>query len=152
MALSPTAQLTNAIDSLKKFFFDNYTTTEGVSVTFDRLLPPGTAVTEWLSVIFGDFSVGTVSRLEVNIYCCTKADREAYDLVRLIDTVTGYFYDDTKTDGLARIVLYQSDAILPWVPIGALLVTSSPSTEMFYAMDNVKYKIINCEVRFPSLI
>jgi len=57
MALDPTARRANVQDSMKKYFVDNFETTEGIALRFDRTIAAptlqGHEVDKWLSIIFG---------------------------------------------------------------------------------------------------
>jgi hypothetical protein len=131
-----TASLANVHDSMKKYFIDNLYTIENISTMFDRSLSdPATvdlALQQWVVINFGELVPGNVSRISLDIYCCTREDIEGYNLTRLRDTVLGYLTDNTALDGKRRIKLYQS--------------------QLFYAPDETKYRAFGCTLLWGSII
>lgn len=155
MTLDATAREANVRDSLKKYFIDNLYTTEGYPVTFDRSLTTpkvqGVEVEKWVSIIFGDMELETLSSFYIEIFCCTKKDAEGFKLAQLRDKVVGYLIDTSQTDGWARITLYRSSATLAWASIGALIPQVETETTYPDASDGTKVKSISVRLRWAAV-
>lgn len=157
MALDPTAREANVRASLKKFIIDNLYTVGGYKLTFDKGLAipklQGHEVDEWLSVQFGGIDTGeSVSTLNFNIFCCTRKDKEGYELSNMRDAVVGYLTDISQPDGTRRIPLYNSNEPRPWPQVGSMVVVLDPESAQMTASDGTKYKIISSRLKWGSKI
>lgn len=156
MALNATAREANIRDSVKKFFVDNITTVEGVPVTFDRSLASpdlqGKLATRWVSIRFGEMEIGTMSKIVIEIYVCTRQDNEGFKLAQLKDKVLGYLCSELATDGFGRIPFYQSHATNAWTLLGGIVVTQVLESGELSADDDTKYKLLTCFCRTASII
>lgn len=156
MSLAASARLSNVMDSLKNFFVTNLHDTEGKEVMFDKSLStPDLAdksIDRWVVINFGALDMGTLSELYLNIFICTRKDSESFKNAQLRDVVMGYLSDTTKTDGMARIPLYQSSATVAWTLIGALVVQEVTEGALFEAEDMTKYRQLTVRLRWASKI
>jgi hypothetical protein len=155
MALDITAREANVRDSVKKYFRDNIYTTEGYPITFDKTLTTpkvqGVEVDKWVSIIFGDIELQTLSSFSIEIFCCTKQDSEGFKLAQLRDKVMGYLIDTSRTDCWARIPLYRSSASEAWTVIGYMIPQEIIETTYPDAGDNTKLKSINVRLRWAAV-
>lgn len=156
MGLDASAREANVRDSLKKYWVDNLWKTHKTYITFDITLSTpklqGHVVDSWVAINIGSMDRETLSSLILEMYCCTRKDPEGFKLAQLSDRVMNYLSDTTKTDGMKRITLYQSKADEAWTEIGALLVQDVIESGQLMAMDNTKYKILTCTLRWASKI
>ena len=158
MVLEASAREANVRDSVKKFFVDNVPTSSGIALSFDkgmatpRLQGQPIAITRWVSVNFGYMDFGTLSDIQLRVFCCTRQDNEGFRLAQLRDTVMGYLTDIDQTDGMCRIDFYRSYQNQAWELIGALLVQDVSESGQFEADDETKYKILNVRLRVASRI
>ena len=148
MGIDPTIREANIRDSLKKFFVDSLAINEGIQITFDKWLSTpkvqGAEVDKWVSILVGSIDLGTLSTIDVTIFCCTKMDSEGFKLAQLRDKVINYLIDTDMTDGMKRVILYRSSATEVWTNIGTMVVqidSESPQTE---TNDGTKFKTIVC--------
>lgn len=153
MALDPTARRSNAQDSLKKFFIDNLTTTEGIYLRFDRIIKTpqvqGHELDRWISVIFGGLERMALGRFTADLYCATRRDNEGFRLAQLTDTVMGYLTDADQVDGRRRITLYRSRAVGSWTQLdGGIVVQNIQESAQFDADDLTKYIILTPTFRW----
>lgn len=156
MPLDDSARESNLRDSIKKFFVDNISTTEGVAVTFDKALNTpmvqGKEVDKWVSVTFGPVNLETMSDIIIEIYCCTRRDNEGYKLSQLRDKVMGYLVDYNMADGKARIDFYKSSYSDAWILLGKILVWDIlPSGDMI-AADETKFKVLTVVLKMAMKI
>ena len=156
MTIHGTASLANIYDSVKKYFVDNLYTIESISTMFDRSLSdPATAdlaLQQWVVVNYGEYLPGNISKISLDIYCCTREDVEGYNLVRLRDTVLGYLTDATALDGKRRIKLWQSHSTNPWIEISGMVLQFDIESQVFFAPDETKYKALGCTLLWGSTI
>jgi hypothetical protein len=154
-AIDTTVRESNILDSIKKYFFDSLTTIEGIAVSFDKtLIPPkvqGIEVDKWYAIILGQIRLGTLSEVDVDIFCCTKKDPEGFKLAQLRDKVMGYIIDTTKTDCKARLILYKSSATEAWANIGTMVLQIESETPKIEADDQTKFKVITITGKWGAL-
>lgn len=145
-AIDSTVRESNIMDSIKKYFYDNLYTIEGIAVSFDRTLTnpkvQGIEVDKWYTISFGEVRLGTLSEVDVTIFCCTKKDSEGYRLAQLRDKLMGYLTDTTKTDGMARVTLYRSSATETWSSVGTMLIQLMSESSHLEDVDGTKFKAI----------
>jgi len=156
MALDSTARESNVRDSFKKFFIDNLYTSEHVKLTFDKglavpKLQGDISVESWIAVLFGPMYMGNVSEMTLQIYCCTRKDKEGYQLAHLRDKVLGYLTDISQDDGVRRIPLYKSNET-PWSQVGSMRVVVDMESGQMTAEDETKFKIISIRLKWGSKI
>lgn len=154
MTLDNTAKQANVEGSLKKYFVDSIETAEGVPVAFDKYLSTpnlhGKALTEWVTVNFGNLAMSAMSAHDLHIYCCTRSDNEGFNLAQLRDKVFKYLSDNTKTDGMARIPFYD---VATWTLLdGGFVVQDVIESQKFDADDGTKFKILTVQLRFSSKV
>jgi len=157
MALDPTARKANIKDSIKKYFVDNLVTTEDKEVMFDKGLsePDLTdkSVDRWVSINFGSIAMSALSDLYLNIFICSRADAEGFKNAQLRDTVMGYLVDTDKTDGMARIPLYQSSATQAWTLLaGGFLVQETTEGDEFDIDDQTKAVQLTVRLRWAAKV
>jgi hypothetical protein len=157
MSLSPSARESNIRDSIKKFMIDNLYTTEGINLSFDKVLSTpdvqGIAVDKWIGIRFGAMDMDALSTLNLDLFLCTRKDPEYFRLAQLRDTVLGYFTDNTKTDGMARIPLYRSYASQAWVQLdGGIVVQEIVEGAQYELVDLTKVKQLTCILRWGAKI
>jgi hypothetical protein len=155
MAIDATARESNLKDSVKKYFVDNIERAEGIPVTFDKSLSTpkiqGTEVEKWVSIIFGEIDLDSISSFSVTLFCCTKKDSEGFKLAQVRDRVMGYLLDSTQTDGMARIPLYRSSATEAWALIGGMVIQlDGPESAVMEADDDSKIKTITIQIRWGT--
>ena len=155
MALDATARESNFRDSVKKFFVDNISTTEGIALSFDiSLATPflgDKTLDRWVNVDFGPLERETMSRAYLEVRCATRRDNEGFKLAQLTDKVVGYLTETTGAE-YAYIPFYRSHATEAWVKIGGILVQDIIESQQFLAEDRTKYKLLNVVLRFASKI
>jgi len=158
MSLDPTAREANVRDSVKKFFVDGLSRTDGVPLTFDRGLSSpqiqgdAESVDKWVAVQFDAMDVDHLGFQILSIFCCTRFDSEGFKLAQLRDRVMGYLTDSTQTDGMKRIPFYRSYESQAWELIGSLLVRIQGESAQFEAEDGSKYKIITVMLRWSAKV
>jgi len=156
MTIHGTASLANVYDSIKKYFIDNLYTIESVSTMFDKSLSdPATvdlALQQLVVVNFGEYRPNKISKISLDIYCCTREDVESYNLMNLRDLVVGYLTDNTALDGKRRIKLWQSSPTVPWTEIGGMVLQFDIESQVFFAPDETKYKALGCTLMWGSII
>lgn len=157
MALDPTACESNVMASIKKFLIDNLSTGEGYGLSFDKgLAVPKiqgeAAVTNWIAVQFGSMDTETLSSQGINIFVCTRKDKEGYELAQMRDVVMGYLTDSSQPDGTRRIPLYNSNAGRPWAKVGGMVIQLDPQSGQMTAEDKTKFKIIPIRLRWGAKI
>jgi len=155
MALDPTARLSNAIDSIKKYFVDNVERASGIPITFDITLSSpkvqGVEVDKWVVLQIGPADPGSLYALDLRIYCCSVRDAEGFKRAQVRDTVMGYLIDTDQTDGLARIPLYRSyPSPTPWELIGGMVVTNIFEGGDSVAENETKYRMITCRLKWGA--
>lgn len=155
MALDATASEANVVNSVKKFFTDTLVTIEKLQVSFDKSLEApllnGVAVTDWVSVQFGQFIGDKLALQIIQIFCCTRQDNEGYRLTQLRDKVVAYLRDETKTDASGRIDLYRTN-VSPWVKVGGMLILTDPESGRIEGPDQTKFKVIPIRLRWGMKI
>lgn len=156
MTLDPTSRESNFRDSMKKFFVDNLTTTEGIPVLFDSTLTTpnirGRSVDRWYKVLFGNLYRDTMSDAIVRVVCCTKEDNEGFKLAQLGDKLLGYLTvdpSDSSGDKTKHIDFYQSN-VQPWVKIGGIIVQNIDEIGEDFSPDKTKFKTFIVRLRFAS--
>ena len=157
MALDPTAREANIRASFKKFLIDNLYTVEAYKLTFDKGLAipklQGHEVDQWVAVQFGAIDTGeALSTQNFNIFCCTRKDKEGYELANMRDTVLGYLTDIDQPDGTRRIPLYNSNVARPWPQVESMVVILDPESAQMTASDETKYKILSIRLKWGSKI
>lgn len=157
MSLDPTAREANIRDSIKKYLVDNIYTTEGIQVSFDKVLSTpniqGSTVNRWIGVRFGPIVMDSLSSLTLDIFLCTRKDPEYFRLAQLRDTVMGYLVDTTQTDGMARIPLYRSYANKAWELLSGGFVIQEVIEGPQYELDDLtKVKQLTCMLRWGTKI
>jgi len=155
--LDSTAKEANVRDSIKKFFTDSLATAEGLSLTFDRYLATpsiqGHATDRWVSINFGDMSMSYLSALDLQIFCCTRADSEGFKLAQLRDKVYKYLVDSAQTDGMARFSFYRSRADGAWTLLdGGFVVQDVMESRQMESDDGTKFKVLTARLRFASKV
>jgi hypothetical protein len=154
MALDETAKLSNIVNSLKKYFVDSLYTTESIQVEFDKSYQDVYAdlpdrVDQWMIISFDPSDMDTLAKLEFTLYMYSRKDPEAVNLFLLRDTVMGYLADDTQTDGLARVDLYDAS----WAIVGAAVITLPAIRQElgnFVAEDGTKFRYISASLRWGA--
>jgi len=160
MALDPTARKSNVKDSIKKFFIDNLSTIEGVTVSFDtsartpKLYGQPKEVIQWISVDMGSITISDWSNFMLLIYCCTRKDYEGFKLAQLRDKVLGYLTPSSQgvVAGGGKIPFYRSYSDQNWTIIGGLVVLDIMESDEMQAPDETKYVILTCRIGFVSKI
>ena len=157
MSLEPSARQSNIMDSIKRYLIDNLYTIEGINLSFDKVLSTpdvqGIAVDKWIGTRFGAMSMDALSTLNLDLFLCTRKDSEYFRLAQLRDTVLGYFTDNTKTDGMARIPLYRSYASQAWVLLdGGIVVQKIVEGAQYELVDLTKVKQLTCILRWGAKI
>jgi len=156
MTLDPTARRANYKDSLKKFFVDELETGKGVELMFDKSLSTpdliNKTVNRWVNVDLGDIDRSYMSSINIDIYCCTRADAEGFRLAQLTDTVMELLTDTTTTDGMKRIPFYRSHPTDAWTLLGAFVVSEIIESREMESVDATKYIIMSCLLRTASKI
>jgi hypothetical protein len=155
MTLDGTAREANFRDSVKKFFVDNISTTEGIALSFDITLATpflgDKTLERWVNVDFGPMERSTMSTAYLEVRCATRRDNEGFKLAQLTDKVIGYLTATTGSE-YAYIPFYRSHPTNPWVKIGGILIHSLIESGQLLAEDRTKYKLINVELKFASKI
>jgi hypothetical protein len=151
--LNPLAQESNVQSSLKKFFVDVF----GDAVTFDiSLASPDLrkrgpdAIKRWYNVDFGEFGRRDLSEYMFDVYCLSRQDLEGVELAKMADTVMSLLVDSSKTDGLARVPLYDTSKS-PWELLTSMVVQDvwdAPVLNM--AEDETKIKILSVRLRWGT--
>lgn len=153
MALDSTAKEMNVVYSLKKFLIDNLTTIEGIQILFDKSSDfPNVrdlSLERWISVVYGEMERSYLSAFPVSFFCCTRKDEEGDKLIRLCDTLMGYFSDTTKTDGLKRIPFYE---VSTWTLIGSMVVDHVDESGKMEDVDGLSFKILTPRLRWGAKI
>lgn len=157
MALDPTSRESNLQDSVKKYLIDNLYTTEGVHLSFDKVLSTpnvqGIAVDRWVGIRFGPIDMDTLSTLILDMFLCTRKDPEYFRLAQLRDTVMGYLTDNTQTDSMARIPLYRSYSSQEWELLdGGIVVQRVTEGQRYELEDLTKVKQLTCHLRWGTVI
>lgn len=157
MVLDASARKSNCKDSVKKFFVDNIYTTEGKEVVFDKSLSTpdlkDKTVDRWVVVNFGPMDMTSLAELYLNIFICTRKDSEGFKNAQLRDTVMGYLTDNTQTDGMARIPLYQSRSSGSWTLLaGGFVVQEITEGEEFDIDDQTKGLQLTVRLRWGCKI
>ncbi|MFA5397507.1 MAG: hypothetical protein WC346_15970 [Methanogenium sp.] len=152
--LDGTHRESNFRDSVKKYFYDNLFTTEGIAVSFDRSLSTpkvqGIEVDKWYAVVIGEIELGTLAEGYVDIYCCTKKDPEGFRLAQLRDKVMKYLIDTSMTDGMARVTFYRSSATETWTSLGKMVIQVQGESRQMEAEDYTKFKVITIRLRWGA--
>jgi len=155
MALDPSAKRINIKRSLKKYFVDNIELAQSITVTFDKSLSApkvqGTTITNWVAIRIGSMAKGSESELQVDLYCCSRRDPEGKVLSEVVDKVTQYLSDTTKTDTMARIPFYDTSA-LPWTSIGSFVITDVIDSEEMEAPDETKFVVLSCLLKWSAKV
>lgn len=154
MALDGTSQEVNIRGSIKKFFVDAL---GNDLVTFDKSLANPdirTDVTKikWVLFQFGPFGRSALADYSLGISCMTRKDPEGMELAALVDQVMALITDNTRSDGMARIPLYDVSS-LPWVRIGAMAVQEIIDTLPFEVPgDETKARMLNARLRWGAAL
>jgi hypothetical protein len=154
MTLDPTAREANLRDSLKKFFIENLSRTEGIPIIFDRFLESpklqGKEVDRWVGIDLGETEMDILSEQEIEIYVCTRKDPENFRLSQLRDTVMDYLTPSSNDVCYKTIPFYRSHPTNAWTVIGGLLITRTNQSKDLVAEDQTKFKIIYVQMKFAS--
>lgn len=154
MPLDETAKLSNITSSLKKYFVDSLFTGESIRLDFDKSYQDVYAalpdrVDQWLIIAFDPSNMGALAELAFTIYMYSRKDPEAVNLFILRDKVMGYLADNTQTDGLARITLYDA----AWATIGAAVIVlpiGRQESGNYVAKDGTKFRYISASLRWGA--
>jgi len=153
MAIDDTARESNIKDSIKRFLVDNIYSTSGIAISFDKGLTvpkvQGTvdSVKKWVSVRWGVLQISTVAEYSLQLYLCSKQDKEGFKLAQLRDTVMGYLTDSTQNDGGRRVILYKSN-VTPWTELGSFIIYIDGESGGVELDDKTKCKIIDITLRW----
>ncbi len=152
MTIDATIRESNLRDSIKKYFVDALYTTEGIDLLFDKFLSSpkvqGNEIDKWYAIMIGEIDLGTLSEVQLDIFCCARKDAEGFKLAQLRDKVMNYLIDTSQTDGMARITLYKSSATEAWTNIGGMVVQILSESPQMDAEDNTKFKSITVSLRW----
>jgi hypothetical protein len=152
MTLDPTGREANIWDSIKKYFIDNLS----YSLSFDKALSApdirGKIVDRWVSFVLDDMTLGDLSIIMLDIYCCTRQDNEWHKLSQVRDTVYDLLIDTSKTDTMRRITFYASHPTNPWTVIGGLMIDEITESPRLTAEDETKFKILHVRLRTASKV
>jgi hypothetical protein len=130
--MDPTILETNLKRSVRKFFWDNIYTTEGINLYFRRIYqPPDNAIVKWVCIRLKNLDIAQVSSVELLIDLFTKGDVEGDELGELRDTVFQYL--------LGSIPLYDVSESA-WPSIGSMVVYPDPDSDVVNLPDNGKMK------------
>ena len=158
MSIDPTASEFFFRSSIKKYFIDNLTTVEGITVLFDKTILyeniRDKTITQWIVVNFGQFRRDYLSSNVLEVNCCTRKDTEGVKLSKLTDTVMGYLTDPNMTDATKRITLYNATDSSPsnWTEIGGMMVTTIREGIQQLTPDETKVKGIDIVLRWGTII
>ncbi len=155
MVLDPSAKDLNVKRSFKKHFVDGIETGYGITVSFDKSLSApslqGIEVNRWVSIRIGAMEKGSPGYANVDLDCCTRGDAGGVVLSAVVDAAMDTLSDTSQTDGLKRIVLYDTSAI-PWTNIGGMVVSDVVESEEMDGPDETKYKVISCLIQWGAKI
>jgi len=151
--MDATALELNFRKSLTKYLVDSLPT---VNFMFDwSAADPNIrskTMTAWIVVDLKKFERGHLSEAWVDFYISTRQDMDSWANSQLSDTLVSIFFDETKTDGLARIPFYDGSSN-PWVVIGAILAQELFEFPPRYVIeDETKVKIVSARLRWASKI
>ena len=141
----------NIKSSLKKYFVDAL----GENITFDISLKEpdirkfgSTVVKQWYNISFGQFGRNALADYTFEIFCLSRQDTEGIQLSLMTDTLFNLLVDSTKTDGMRRIPLYDTEQT-PWELLGAMVVQEIGDNVPFQLpRDEVKVKIYSVRLRW----
>lgn len=153
MSLDATARRANIKDSLKRFFFTEYTG----EMTFDKSLSSpdllnDKTVDRWINIDIGEVDRGYISTVPIEVYCASRKDPEGFKLAQLTDTMMGLLSDTDKTDSMKRIPFYRSVISGEWPLLGSFVVQDVVESKELYAPDNTKYIILFATLKTASKI
>jgi len=152
MTLHGTASEKNIRKSLRRYLVDALVTAKSRAVTFDTsglyTTPDLQAKTtdKWYVIKIGRMVRSGLSELHVEIYCCTRGDKEGDKLAELSDDAFEVMTDPDMEDGRRRITLYDATP----TEIGKLLVQKILDGEEFSAADKTKYKVLTCVCKWVA--
>lgn len=142
----------NVRASLKQYIVDSLYTAENIALTFDTgLAKPDLLdheIVKWVAVQFGGITMDSISRQNIQLFCCTRKDKEGDGITELRDTVLKYMTDQ-GSDRLIPFLRIDTD---PWSEIGALLITLDVESGLIRAEDDSKYKILHFSVIWGARI
>jgi hypothetical protein len=149
------AKESNVKDSLKKYFVDAL----GDIVTFDLSLKEpdirksgSAAIKQWYNVSFGQFGRNALADYTFEVYCLSRQDTEGILLSVMTDVLFNLLVDSTKTDGMRRIPIYDTENI-PWNLIGAMVIQEIGDNVPFQLPeDETKIKIYSVRLRWGLTI
>ncbi len=143
MTLPELSKLSNIKRSVKKFFIDNLTTTEGFPVHFDIALSPNPLDNEthrWIIVHYGTHDPKQLSSLQLTIYLLSRKDIEGDDLTEMYDTLQNYLYP-------GQLDIYNNI----WVKIGGAKVYARPNQGYNYTWDKTKIQKTFVEIKWGAV-
>lgn len=151
MALDATAKKQNVRMSLRKYLIDEINGGARKSVFFDLgfSLPSIDSLNEWVSVQFGPMQRWGLSETSMDVILVTRKDPEGNHLDELSDVVFEILTDNSKPDGLRRIVLYNTSESI-WTEIGSLLVDDIKDTGDMTSSDNTKFQVLSCRIKWVA--
>ena len=153
MSLHPTASEYNLQMSLTKFFIDSLFTIEGIHIDFDKgFVVPGKSINEWCFINYASLTMSDLSELQIQIVIGTVKDVNGVNLVLLRDKVMKYLSDSEMPDGVRRITHYDASNDSAWSVIGGLMLFLMPESGRTIASNEAKFKIINCRVKWGTVI
>lgn len=159
MSIDSTARESNIRDSVKKYFVDGLVTGKGIQVTFDKYLSTPkiqglpAEVDKWVSIMFGEMVIDSLSYIYIDIVCCSKQDSEGFKLAQVRDSVMDLLVNsDGESTSMISIPLYRSRRDGAWTLIGHMGITNIRETGSDEAPDGVKFKVITIALRWGAKV
>jgi hypothetical protein len=141
MAVDATLSKVCVKKSIKKFVVDELRTGKSRSVQFDIWLDTprvqGRELTEWISFNFGPISKGSVSFLDLEVFCASREDPEGDELAAIRDDVVEVF-SEVAADRKA-IDLFETRSGTPWTKVGGMVIFMENEGTEQYTASNTKF-------------
>ena len=112
MALDFTLSETTLRHSVRRFFVDTFYTGLSIETFFDKIsrVPKiaGIEISRWISIHMESLNLETMASGFFQVWCFTRRDIDFTELAILRDLVYEQLIDLSKTDGIKRIIFYDS--------------------------------------------
>jgi len=145
--------------SIKKYFIDALQTGLGIVVHFDgNIVEPylnDKTIKKWATILTGNVetSLFTLSESVLQIFLCTREDKEGYELSKFDDLITSLLVGkhDTIVTPFMAIPLYDSN-ITGRPKVGCVSLKNVSSGADGITSDGTYYKIMTLTLRYASTI
>ena len=151
MALDPTISEVDFKRSVMKYLIDGLS---GISLFFKPLNnaprdDTDTELSQWVVVLLGERRIDAVSSCYITFDIYSRKDDEGFEISRIVDSIVEIFIDETATNGLKSIPLYNTSGT-SWVEVGGILPIHKYSSRVMPGKDQTLLKSVTYEFKWGA--